>query len=98
MSKSIASLRRRRVTLRWTVPPFDAGVGADTSGGTEGPRPADRESVRPASVTEVVNEAVRVRARATRVRAERLLRSLGVQVVRQRAGRRLEVAAREARP
>jgi hypothetical protein len=67
MGKAIAMLRARRLELRWTVPPFDAGIGA-------GP---DRRS----GVANVVDEAVRMRARATRVRAERLLRRLGVRVV-----------------
>jgi uncharacterized protein (DUF58 family) len=67
IGKPIAALRARRVTLRWSLPPFEAGVGAD------------RERRSP--VADVVDEAVRARAKATRARAERLLRKLGVQVL-----------------
>ena len=61
------SLRARRITLRWSLPPFDAGVGAD------------RERRSP--VADVVDEAVRARAFATRTRGERVLRRMGVHVV-----------------
>jgi uncharacterized protein (DUF58 family) len=67
IGKPIAALRARRVTLRWSLPPFEAGVGAD------------RERRSP--VADAVDDAVRARARATRARAERLLRKLGVQVL-----------------
>ncbi len=67
IGKPIATLRARRVTVRWSLPSFEAGVGAD------------RERRSP--VADVVDEAVRARARATRARAERLLRRLGVQVL-----------------
>jgi uncharacterized protein (DUF58 family) len=67
MARAIAALRSRHLELRWTVPPFDAGVGA----------PAGRRG----GVADVVDEAVRIRARATRVRAERWLRRLGVRVM-----------------
>jgi uncharacterized protein (DUF58 family) len=67
MAKAISVLRSRHLELRWTVPPLDAGVGA----------PSGRRS----SVADVVDEAVRMRARATRVRAERWLRRMGVRVM-----------------
>jgi uncharacterized protein (DUF58 family) len=67
MTAAVATLRARRIALRWTLPPFEAGVGADR----------DRRS----AVADVVDEAVRMRARATRARGERLLRELGVRVV-----------------
>ena len=66
IGKAVAALRARRVAVRWTFPPFEAGVGAD------------RE--RRSAVAEVVDDAVRARARATRARGERLLRKLGVHV------------------
>ncbi len=66
-AKAIAMLRARRIELRWTVPPLDAAVGAQ------------RERRSP--IAEVVDEAVRVRARAMAIRGERLLRRLGVRVV-----------------
>jgi hypothetical protein len=53
--------------VRWTLPAFESGVGADPS--------------RRGAVADAVDEAVRVRAKAARWRAERLLRRLGVQVV-----------------
>ncbi|HEX4445475.1 MAG TPA: DUF58 domain-containing protein [Polyangiaceae bacterium] len=67
VAKAIAGLRSRRVVLRWSLPPFEAGVGA--------------ERIRRSAVADVVDEAVRIRARATRTRGEKLLRKLGVQVV-----------------
>lgn len=66
-ARAIASLRRRRVELRWSLPTYDAGVGSER----------DRRS----PVADVVDEAVRVRARATRARGERILRRLGVRIV-----------------
>jgi hypothetical protein len=60
-------LRARRIELRWTVPPLDAAVGAQ------------RERRSP--IAGVVDDAVRVRARAMAIRGERLLRRLGVRVV-----------------
>jgi hypothetical protein len=49
------------------LPAYDAGVGAD------------RERLSP--VADAVDDAVRLRARATRTRGERMLRRLGVRVV-----------------
>jgi uncharacterized protein (DUF58 family) len=67
---AIAKLRARRIELRWTVPPLDAGVGA--------------ERERRSPVADVVDDAVRARARAMTARGERLLRRLGVRVVPRR--------------
>lgn len=67
LAKAIAKLRSRRIEVRWTVPPLDAGLGGD------------RDRRNPSA--DVVDEAVAARARATRVRGERLLRRLGVRVV-----------------
>jgi uncharacterized protein (DUF58 family) len=66
MTRAVAALRARRIAMRWTLPPFDAGVGAER----------DRRS----PVAEIVDEAVRTRALATRERGERLLREMGVHV------------------
>jgi uncharacterized protein (DUF58 family) len=60
-------LRQKRATVRWTLPPFDAGVGSDRT--------------RRSPVADAVDDAVRMRARASRARAERLLRRLGVRLV-----------------
>jgi hypothetical protein len=66
-AKAIAALRRHRIDVRWSLPAFDAGVGADPQ--------------RRSPVADAVDEAVRVRARATRTRGERMLRRLGVRVI-----------------
>jgi hypothetical protein len=54
------------VELRWSLSAYEAGVGSDRS--------------RRSPVAEVVDEAVRMRAQATRTRGERMLRRLGVRI------------------
>ncbi|MDP9149885.1 MAG: DUF58 domain-containing protein [Myxococcota bacterium] len=81
-AKAVGALRVRGVHLRWSVPPFDAGIACD------------RERRSP--VADVVDEAVRRRARAMRIRGERLLRRLGVRVMTRPILRRTFV--RGARP
>jgi uncharacterized protein (DUF58 family) len=76
--KALAALRHRRIDLRWTLPPFDAGVG--TGDETRG------------RLSDVVDEAVRVRARVTYVRASAQLRRLGVRIVLRPVVRRAPVA------
>ena len=71
-AKAIARLRARSIELRWRLPPLDAGIGA--------------ERVRRGAVADVVDEAVRTRARAMMLRGERQLRRLGVRLVASRAG------------
>jgi uncharacterized protein (DUF58 family) len=66
-ARAVARLRARSIELRWRVPPLDTGIGAD------------RE--RRSAVADVVDEAVRERARAMVQRGERQLRRLGVRVV-----------------
>jgi len=66
-AKAIAALRRRRIEVRWSLPAYDAGVGAD------------RERRSP--VADVVDDAVRLRAQTMRTRGERMLRRLGVRVL-----------------
>ncbi len=70
-SKAVAMLRSRRIELRWTVPPLEEGIGA--RGG------------RSSGVSEAIDEAVRMRARAMKTRGERTLRRLGVRVVTKEA-------------
>jgi uncharacterized protein (DUF58 family) len=65
-ARAIAILRARRVELRWTLPPLDAAVGSHHE--------------RRSAIADVVDEAVRVRARAMSIRGERLLRRIGVRV------------------
>jgi hypothetical protein len=66
-------IRRRRIELRWSLPAYDASIGS--------------ERERRSPVAEVVDEAVRVRARATRARGETILRRLGVRIVATAAAR-----------
>jgi uncharacterized protein (DUF58 family) len=66
-AKAIAMLRAHRIELRWSLPALDVGVGA--------------ERERRSPVADVVDDAVRARARAMATRGERLLRRLGVRVV-----------------
>jgi uncharacterized protein (DUF58 family) len=67
IGKAVTALRARRVAVRWSLSPLEAGVGADRT--------------RRSPVADAVDDAVRARARATRARAERALRRLGVQVL-----------------
>jgi uncharacterized protein (DUF58 family) len=78
MTKCIGSLRRRRIEVRWSLPALEAGLGGD------------RE--RRSGVADVADEFVRLRARATLVRAERVLRRLGVRVVMRGAVRKAPFA------
>jgi uncharacterized protein (DUF58 family) len=66
-AKAIARLRARSIEVRWRVPPLDAGIGAER----------DRRS----AVADVVDDAVRARARAMVLRGERQLRRLGVRLM-----------------
>jgi uncharacterized protein (DUF58 family) len=82
---AVGALRRRAVEVRWSLPPLDSGLGGDR----------DRRS----AVADVVEEAVRVRARVSKARGERLLRRLGVQVQpRPLARRHARASAPETAP
>jgi uncharacterized protein (DUF58 family) len=59
---AVRKLRGRRVQVRWSVPPFEASIGEEPG----------------SAVRDVVEEAVRIRARASRVRGEDVLRKMGV--------------------
>jgi uncharacterized protein (DUF58 family) len=67
IGKSLRRLKARHAEVRWTVPAFDQSVGA-----------SDVAPEILASVRDVVEDAVRLRARVSRGRADRLLRKLGV--------------------
>ncbi|MGO9837484.1 MAG: DUF58 domain-containing protein [Polyangiaceae bacterium] len=67
MAKTVRTLRARRIQVRWSLPPLDAGVGS----GHE----------RRSPIADAADEAVRVRAHATQTRAEKLLRRLGIRLV-----------------
>ena len=81
VTKPIAMLRRRRIELRWSLPVYDASIGS--------------ERERRSPVADVVDEAVRVRARATRLRGEMVLRRLGVRIVAPAAPARAVAPANE---
>jgi hypothetical protein len=78
-SNSILALRRRRIELRWSLPALESGIGGDRQ--------------RRSGVADVADELVRMRARATLVRAERMLRRLGVRVVLRGAHRKAPFSA-----
>ncbi|MBS2012117.1 MAG: DUF58 domain-containing protein [Deltaproteobacteria bacterium] len=61
---SVRKLRAIRADIRWVMPSFEPALSIE--GGT------------PSTVEDVVNEAVRMRVRASQARAERALRTLGV--------------------
>ena len=62
---AVRKLRARHIELRWTMPSFEPGLASHHASG-------------PATVEDVVLEAVRIRVRASQSRAERAMRSLGV--------------------
>jgi uncharacterized protein (DUF58 family) len=64
--RSVRRLRTKRVSVEWSVPAFERALGEATA-------PAAASTV-----AEVVNEAVRIRAEASRARGDRVLRRLGV--------------------
>jgi hypothetical protein len=68
IARGLRKLKARRAEVRWTVPAFEQSVGT-----ADGPR-----LEAPSTVREVVEDAVRLRARIARSRAERVLRKLGV--------------------
>jgi uncharacterized protein (DUF58 family) len=66
-AKALRRLRARRTEVRWTVPAFEHSVGVTDA-------PADPTT----NVRDVVEDAVRQRARIARARAEATLKRLGV--------------------
>ncbi len=66
VDQSLRKLRARHVDVRWTMPSFEPGLESKLPPGA------------PATVEEVVLEAVRLRVRASQSRAERAMRSLGI--------------------
>jgi uncharacterized protein (DUF58 family) len=73
VAQVMAKLRAHRIELRWSLPPLDAGVGGDQE--------------RRSPIAELVDDAVRARARAMAARGERLLLRLGARVDSPRANR-----------
>ncbi len=68
LARSVERLKAKRVEVRWSLPLFETSVGEAV------PPPAG-------SVAEAVDEAVRVRSRAARIRSERSVRKLGAKLV-----------------
>ncbi len=64
--RSVRRLRTRRVSVEWSVPAFERALGEPVA-------PSDASTV-----ADVVNEAVRIRAEASRAKGDRVLRRLGV--------------------
>jgi hypothetical protein len=77
-ARAVRKLRGRRAVVRWTMPKFERSVGAAT--GEAAPRTLSGEQLfegEAETVNAAVEDAVRIRSRAARVRAERGLRQLG---------------------
>jgi hypothetical protein len=86
-ARAVRRLRSKRCEVRWTIPPFERSVGAtaDPREARAGlhqakpPAPTRRGSAKEAAaVAAVVDDAVRIRARAARTRSEKVLRKMGV--------------------
>ena len=88
LSASIAALRRQRRELRWTLPPFESGIGSER---------LQRSGTGARSIAHVVEQAVILRAQAARMRGERVLTRLGVRVVALQGWRRPWPLSPEAR-
>ena len=84
--RALRKAKNHRYEVRWTTPPFEPSVGASAE-----------PIAALADVQAVVDDAVRIRARASRARGEKLLRQLGVRVV-PLASRRVKVPAPEPEP
>jgi uncharacterized protein (DUF58 family) len=79
MGPRVTALRARGAEVRWTLPPFDAGIRHGSSRG---------------GVATIAEDAVRVRARVTGERGERILRKMGVRVFVHGASMRRSARAR----
>lgn len=77
LGRRIALLRARGIEVRWSLPPFEPSVGSGASSETVDAR-----------ASEILNDAVRARARAARERGERVLRRLGIRVTVRAVARR----------
>jgi uncharacterized protein (DUF58 family) len=64
IERAIRKLRARHVDVRWTMPAFEPALEVMTEG--------------PPTVEDVVRHAVRLRVRASQLRAEKVMRSMGV--------------------
>lgn len=73
--RSVRKLRARRIVVRWSVPPVEESIGEVPLLAHAGKE--DLAAI-PSSVREVVDEAVRIRARAARIRGEAVLRKMGI--------------------
>ncbi len=81
----LRKLRALRVEIRWTMPSFEPSLTNEPGG--HGP-----------TVEDVVNEAVRMRVRASQARAERVLRSFGVRARAVEVRRHVDLGALSPSP
>jgi uncharacterized protein (DUF58 family) len=88
LAKPIGRLRSAHVEVRWSLPPFERSVGKEDTA-------AGRRAI---TVPEAVDDAVRARARASRVRGERILRRLGVRAVHASLRERASVPVESEEP
>jgi uncharacterized protein (DUF58 family) len=91
--KSLRKLTGRRIDVRWTMPPFEPSIGPSSDASIiqlKKDMPLDKtivdgsmmlEGAPAGNVRDAVDDAVRMRARASRLRGEKLLRQLGVRHV-----------------
>ncbi len=77
---SLKRLRKRRAEIRWTLPLYEESVGLASASGAA-PQPSEKPSVKDTDeISQIVMDAVRLRARASEERAVVMLRKLGVRI------------------
>jgi uncharacterized protein (DUF58 family) len=78
--RAVRKLRARHIAVRWSLPPVEESVGPEPARRTEGQTAPDLDADTgpPHSVREAVDDAVRVRAKASRIRGEMVLRKMGI--------------------
>lgn len=79
----VRRLKANRIEVRWTMPSFEPSLVGPAAGHAQ-------------NVEDVVNEAVRMRVRASQARAERALRTLGVRARPIEIRKHVDIAAANA--
>jgi hypothetical protein len=74
--RAVRKLRARHIAVRWSLPPVEESVGNEPAASKQ--EDAAALEAAPETVRQAVDEAVRVRARAARIRGEVVLRKMGV--------------------